>query len=1120
VQPTSGKQKHRREHARQRRANKLQARRHSKRKEHVAAKRKGGSQFHTERDPLSQITLAKLIFIEERTVGDLNERRMTGPTLALSNELPPAAEAQTAAAFRAAYAPADESMLAGLLATARRTPATERRIDADASSLIEGIRATTGGLGGIEDFLHAYSLSTKEGLALMVLAEALLRVPDAATADLLIEDKLARGHWSAHDVRSSAFLVSASAWTLGLSARIIHPGETPETILETLLKRLGLPALRAATRGAMRLLGAHFVLGQTIEEALERAAAHGEVRYSFDMLGEGARTGPDAERYFAAYERTIRAIAARAGGRALPDRPGISVKLSALHPRFEAMSHERVLRELTPKLLHLARLARQHELIFTVDAEEADRLELTLDLFGAVVADSSLRGWDGFGIAVQAYQKRAPAVVEWLAETAAALNRRIMVRLVKGAYWDTEVKRAQERGLPDYPVFTRKAMTDLCFGHCTRRLLAHRPRLYPQFATHNALTVASVIADAGGVEDYEFQRLHGMGEALYDLLLARQPAASVRVYAPVGSHRDLLAYLVRRLLENGANSSFVSAAADASVPIARILERPEGRIADPSHARNPNIPLPADIYAPERRNSAGVEFGDRASLTALLAEIRHAQAPGEAVPLLNGASRAGLVRSIASPIDGGVAGRVVEATETVAAEAMELARAGFPPWDSTAVEARAIALERASDLMEASRARLIALLQIEGGKTLDDALAEVREAVDLCRYYAAQARYSLLPQPMPGPTGESDELRYRGRGVFVCISPWNFPLAIFVGQVSAALVAGNAVVAKPAEQTPLIASEAVRILHAAGISRDALHLVPGDGSIGAALVAHSAVAGVAFTGSTEVGRSINRSLAAKDAPIVPLIAETGGINPMIVDATALPEQVTDDVVTSAFRSAGQRCSALRLLCVQEDVAEPVIEMIAGAARELAIGDPREVKTHVGPVIEAAAKEKLDRWIAGMQAQGRVRFRWDTFRRLPQCGNFVPPTIVMLDRARDLTEEAFGPILHVVRWPADGLDRLLDDLAESGFGLTLGIHSRIDATVEHIVARLANGNVYVNRNMIGAVVGTQPFGGTGLSGTGPKAGGPNYLRRFANEQVVTINTAAAGGNASLLASAED
>jgi len=1026
----------------------------------------------------------------------------------------PAADADKASSFSAPYAPPDEVIAAILLGEASRAAEAERRIDAYARRLIEGIRARAGGLGGIEDFLHAYSLSTKEGLALMVLAEALLRVPDAATADRLIEDKLATGEWSSHHVKSSALLVSASAWTLGITARIIHPGETPDTILESLIRRLGIPAVRAATRQAMRLLASHFVLGQTIEDALARARSQPMLRYSFDMLGEGARTQPDAGRYFAAYAHAIDAIAASAGDAG--NRPGISVKLSALYPRFEAVSHERVLAELVPKVLELARPARHHGLNFTVDAEEADRLELTLDVIAAVLADSSLRGWDGFGLAVQAYQKRACAVIDWLEQTARRVRCRLTVRLVKGAYWDTEIKRAQERGLADYPVFTRKAMTDLCYTACTRKLLAARPWLYPQFATHNALTVASVIEDAGGVEGYEFQRLHGMGEVLYQLLLANYPQAVCRVYAPVGGHRDLLAYLVRRLLENGANSSFVSVAADPAVPIATILERPQSRIAEPARARNPRIPLPRDLYAPERRNSSGVEFGDRTALDALLAEIRDARPSIEAVPLVDGTSRTGTERSVFSPIDGKVIGRVAEANDAVAAAALAAAHAGFAAWSATALDVRAAALVRASDLLEAQRGRLIALLQAEGGKTLDDAVAEVREAVDFCRYYAVEARRSLSPRPLPGPTGEANQLRYRGRGVFVCISPWNFPLSIFLGQITGALVAGNAVVAKPAEQTPLVAAEAVRILHEAGGPPSALHLLPGDGKVGAALVADPRVEGVAFTGSTEVARTINRTLAAKDAAIVPLIAETGGINPMIVDATALPEQVTDDVVTSAFRSAGQRCSALRLLCVQEDVAESIVEMIAGAARELTLGDPREPSTHVGPVIDAEAKEKLDRWIADKEREGRVRFRWDWFKPLPGKGTYVPPAIIMLDRAGDLRQEVFGPILHVVRWRADELDALLDEIAANGYALTLGIHSRIDAAVDHIVGRHSHGNVYVNRSMIGAVVGTQPFGGSGLSGTGPKAGGPNYLERFAAEQVVTVNTAAAGGNASLLA----
>ena len=1016
--------------------------------------------------------------------------------------------------FHAPFAPPDEDLAAALLADAARDADAESRIDIRAKKLVEAIRAKAGGVGGIDDFLHAYSLSTKEGLALMVLAEALLRVPDTATADRLIEDKLAAGRWLDGDMRSTAILVSASAWTLGIAARVIHPGETPETILDNVAHRLGLPVMRAATRQAMRLLGSHFVLGQTIDEALSRARAHAQMRYSFDMLGEGARTADDADTYFDAYAGAIAAIGKGAKG-AAPARPGISVKLSALHPRYEAVSRERVLDELVPRLIELAQLAKAHDLQFTIDAEEADRLELSLDIIAATLGDASLAGWDGFGLAVQAYQKRALAVVGWIEDVADAKNRRLTVRLVKGAYWDTEIKRGQERGLPDYPVFTRKAMTDLCYMACVRRLLAARNRLFPQFATHNALTVASVIEDAGSVDGFEFQRLYGMGEPLYDALRAEFPAAACRIYAPVGGHRDLLAYLVRRLLENGANSSFVSVAADARVPVADILRRPQSRIASAEDARNKKIPLPGDLYEPERQNSAGVEFGERKSLDALLAEVGEgASASAGAAPLLDGVALAGIEREIISPIDGSIVGTVYDGDDAVARSAVAAAAAGFPAWATTPPEERASALERAADRLEVNRGRLLALLQNEAGKTLDDALAELREAVDYCRYYAAQARTTLAPQQMPGPTGESNVLRYRGRGVFACISPWNFPLAIFLGQVSAALAAGNTVVAKPAEQTPLIAAFAVALLHEAGVPKTALHLVPGDGAVGASLVAHPHVAGVVFTGSTETGRTINRALAARDGPIVPLIAETGGINAMIVDATALPEQVSDDVVTSAFRSAGQRCSALRLLCLQDDVAERMLDMIIGAARELKVGDPRQIATHVGPVIDLDAKAKLDNWIAANERAGRLRFH--AAAAPPSGGNYVVPTIIELDRALDLKQEIFGPVLHVARFGAGQLEALVDDIAANGTALTLGIHSRIDLTIGRIVARLPHGNVYVNRNMIGAVVGTQPFGGTHLSGTGPKAGGPNYLRRFTAEQVVTVNTAAAGGNAGLLA----
>ena len=985
-----------------------------------------------------------------------------------------------------AYAPDDAALLRPLLAAAPLAPEREARVDAAARGLIVAIRSR-GGLGGVEEILREYSLDSREGLALMVLAEALLRVPDTATADRLIEDKLGSAPFGpAHE--GSGLLAGASAWALGLSVRVIHPGETPEGVLAGLAKRIGVPAVRAATRAAMRVMGGHFVLGQTIEEALARAGSRAgrAYRYSFDMLGEGARTAEDAARYARSYADAVEAIGRAAGNQPLPDRPGISVKLSALHPRYEAVSRGRVMDELVPVLRGLARAARAHDLNFTVDAEEQDRLELSLDVIAAAAADPELAGWAGFGLAIQAYGKRALAVVDWTADLAARLDRRFMVRLVKGAYWDTEVKRAQERGLDGYPVFTRKAATDLAYTACAERMLALRPRLYPQFATHNALTVAGILERAGGTDGYEFQRLHGMGDALYAGLLRDRPGVAARTYAPVGGHADLLAYLVRRLLENGANSSFVSLSADPAVPVERLLVRPQDEIGAAEAAANPRIKLPGGLY-PDRLNSRGVEFGDRAALERLLQEVAAGRAAGSSAPL----------------------------GELAPSAALEAAHRAHRAWDATPAEERAAALERAADGFEAERGRLLALLVDEGGKTLDDGVAELREAVDFLRYYAGQARRLFAPEALPGPTGESNVLTRHGRGAWACISPWNFPLAIFTGQVAAALAAGNAVVAKPAEQTPRVAAEAVRLLHRAGVPEAALHLVTGAGDVGAALVAHPLVAGVAFTGSTETAWRINGALAAKRGPIVPLIAETGGINAMVTDATALPEQVADDAVLSAFRSAGQRCSALRLLCVQADVADKMIAMIAGAAAELRLGDPADPATHIGPVIDAEAKRRLDQHIARMKRSARVHLAGTA----PAGGHFVAPHLFELNRPEDLAEEVFGPVLHVVRWHPDDLDQLLDGLAASGYGLTLGVQSRNEGFIRRVLDQVPAGNAYVNRSMIGAVVGTQPFGGQGLSGTGPKAGGPDYLRRFAVERVVTVNTAASGGNAALLAMEE-
>ena len=1022
--------------------------------------------------------------------------------------------------FRAPYAPADEAIARDLLAQATLSPEREARIDAEATQLIEAIRAKTSGFGGVEELLREYSLSTREGLALMVLAEALLRVPDATTADRLIEDKLGQGDFAHHERKSDALLVSASAWALGITARIIQPGETPEGILGGLVKRMGLPTVRTATRQAMRVLGNHFVLGETIADALTKAQSpQGRVyRYSFDMLGEGARTQDDATRYYQSYADAIDAIGRAAGNEALPDRPGISVKLSALHPRYEALSHARVMKELVPALIALAQKAKSYDLNFTIDAEEADRLELSLDVIDRVFADPSLDGWDGFGLAIQAYQKRAPAVIDHIVALAKKYNRRMMVRLVKGAYWDTEIKRSQERGLDDYPVFTRKAMTDLNYMACAEKLLAARPLIYPQFATHNALTVASIIERAGGVDGFEFQRLHGMGEGVYEKLLETRPGAACRTYAPVGGHRDLLAYLVRRLLENGANSSFVSVAADPDIAISALLKRPASIIGTADHARNAHIPLPKNLYGKARLNSRGVELGYEAALEDFLAEIKQGtnKAPKRAASLIKGQDSEGEGRALRSPINGESYGLVTEAQNKDVEAAIATARAAWRTWERAPINERAHCLLRSADALEKERGLFAHLLQIEAGKTLDDALAEIREAIDFLRYYAAEAGPLFGEgEVLPGPTGESNRLRHRGRGVFLCISPWNFPLAIFAGQIAAALVSGNSVIAKPAEQTPLTAYAMVKLMHQAGVPADVLTLILGDGAIGAALVNHPHIAGVAFTGSTETAWRINRTLAAKDGPIVPLIAETGGINAMIVDATALPEQVADDVVMSAFRSAGQRCSALRMLCLQEDVADKMIEMIRGAGQELKIGDPRNLSVHVGPVIDADAKAKLDHHIATMKKTAKV----EALGQAPDHGFFVAPHLIALNRADDLQEEIFGPILHIVRWKAGELPQLLDAIDAKGYGLTLGIHSRIDTTINTILERLENGNCYVNRNMIGAVVGTQPFGGSGLSGTGPKAGGPNYLKRFALEQTVTINTAAAGGNATLMAMGE-
>ncbi|MEW5726995.1 MAG: bifunctional proline dehydrogenase/L-glutamate gamma-semialdehyde dehydrogenase PutA [Pseudomonadota bacterium] len=1007
-----------------------------------------------------------------------------------------------------------------LIEASRLAPDARARVEATASLLVAGVREHRSRLGDLDAFLGEYRLSTQEGVVLMCLAEALLRIPDPETADRLIRDKIGAADWAAHLGRSGSAFVNASTWALMLTGRLMRLDE-PEGTLGRLAARAGEPVVREALVQAMRIMGRQYVMGRTIDEALDRAreAERRGFRHSFDMLGEAARTADDARRHFDAYAAAIAAIGRAAGGRDPAEGPGISVKLSALHPRLEYAQRGRVLRELPPRLLELARLARDAGLGLTVDAEEADRLDLSLDVIKITFSDTSLAGWEGFGLAVQAYQKRARPLLDWLEDLARSQRRRLMVRLVKGAYWDTEVKRAQERGLAGYPVFTRKAATDVSYLACARRLLEAPAAFFPQFATHNAHTVAAVLEMAGGRTDWEYQRLHGMGEALYAQVVAKDGLSRpCRTYAPVGSHEDLLPYLVRRLLENGANTSFVNRIADDKVPVAAIVSDPVAALEALPDKPNPRIAPPAELF-PGRRNSRGWDLSDPLAVAELDRALERAGREEYAAhPVIAGSEIvADAPFDLLDPSDWRrVVGQVSTAMPEDVAHAVNHAIDAARGWDSLGGASRADILERAAELYEAAAPELMWLAIREAGKTIPDAVAELREAVDFLRYYAVQSRLKFAgPLPLPGVTGESNHLSLHGRGVFACISPWNFPLAIFTGQVAAALAAGNAVVAKPAEQTPLIAARAVALLHEAGVPAEVLHLLPGDGRVGAWLTADPRVAGVAFTGSTETARAINRTLAAREGPIAPLVAETGGLNAMIVDSSALPEQVVADVVESAFRSTGQRCSALRILFLQDEVHARISDMLAGAAMELSIGDPMLLSTDVGPVIDRQALEALEEHSARMARDGRLLFQ----APLPEAaahGTFFAPRAFVLDRPELLTAEVFGPVLHVVPYAADRLDAVLDAVAATGYGLTLGIHSRIDAVAERIRARLPVGNVYVNRSMIGAVVEAQPFGGEGLSGTGPKAGGPHYLYRFSTERVVSVNTAAAGGNPSLLA----
>ncbi len=1026
---------------------------------------------------------------------------------------------------------ADETALIKELAAEALLSADDRRRVTDvAKSLVAAVRANRQKQGGIDAFMQEYSLSSEEGVVLMCMAEALLRIPDAETADKLIADKIGGKDWEGHLGQSESLFVNASAWGLMLTGRIVELGQgtmkEPATYLKRLITRSGEPFIRNAMKQAMRIMGKQFVLGRTITEALSIAKpleAEG-YRFSYDMLGEAAFTAEDAKKYFVSYKSALAKLGAKATGNDVFARPSISVKLSALHPRYEVKQQARVQVELLPQIIELCILAKSLNVGLTIDAEEVNRLNLSLDLFERLAGDARLAGWNGLGLAVQAYGKRAKPVLEWLAQLAKATGRQLPVRLVKGAYWDTEIKRAQEAGLEAYSLFTRKVSTDVSFLACARYLLANRDVFYPQFATHNAQTIAAVRIMAGETAGYEFQRLHGMGQALYQEVVGPDKMnIPCRIYAPVGSHEDLLAYLVRRLLENGANTSFVNRLADDDAPIAEIIADPVLEAGALPSIPHPRIPAPRKIFA-GRESSAGLPLWDDATRARLISSVStEMKRPTVAACLIDGqAVKTGQAHAINAPHDNRLhVGDVFEADETAVNRAMAAASRHQFDWDGLGGDARAAVLEKSADLYEASAPRLLGLLVQEAGKTFDNAVADLREAVDFLRYYAVQARAEFSAGfRLPGPTGESNEMTLHGRGVFACIAPWNFPLAIFTGQVAAALAAGNAVIAKPAEQTPLVAFEAVKLLHRAGIPPGILHFLPGDGArIGKTLLAHPALSGVAFTGSNETAAIINRALAQRDGAFVSLIAETGGMNAMIVDSSALPEQAVRDVLASAFDSAGQRCSAARLLFVQDDVADRIIPMLLGSMEELRMGNPFEYTTDVGPVIDAEARDRLNAHKSQMAAQAK------TILDLPlpadcQHGTFVSPAAYELQSIAALKREVFGPILHVVRFAGNRIAEVCDALNATGFGLTLGLHTRIETTVAEVRRRVRVGNMYVNRNQIGAVVGAQPFGGEGLSGTGPKAGGAHYLHRFATERVCSTDTTASGGNAALMSMETD
>jgi len=1002
-----------------------------------------------------------------------------------------------------------------------------QRVTKRAHDLVAKVRQydKKGLMVGIDAFLQQYSLDTQEGIILMCLAEALLRIPDAATADALIQDKLSGAKWDEHMSKSDSTLVNASTWGLMLTGKIVTLDKNidgkPSNLLNRLVNRVGEPVIRQAMLAAMKIMGKQFVLGTCIKDGLKNSEANRKIGYthSYDMLGEAALTIVDADKYFSEYSAAIAALGAQAYDESEAPRPTISIKLSALHPRYEVANEDRVLSELYDSLIKLIKKGRELNVGISIDAEEMDRLELHLKLFQKLYNSEAAKGWGLLGIVVQTYAKRGLPVLCWLTRLAKEQGDEIPVRLVKGAYWDSELKWAQQSGEAGYSLFTRKAGTDVSYLASARYVLsdATRGAIYPQFATHNAQSVAAIM-DMAGDRQYEFQRLHGMGQELYDTLIAESPGTRIRIYAPIGEHKELLPYLVRRLLENGANTSFVHKLVDPNVAIDSLVVHPIKTLQKYKTLSNNKIVQPADIFGEERKNSKGLNMNiisESEPFFAALEKFKDTQ--WNVGPLVNGELLSGETKEVVSPFDTSkLVGKVAFADNQAIEHALTSADNAFSSWCNTPVEVRANALQKLADLLEENREELIALCTREAGKSIQDGIDEVREAVDFCRYYAVQAKKMMAkPELLPGPTGELNELFLQGRGIFVCISPWNFPLAIFLGQVAAALAAGNTVVAKPAEQTSIVGFRAVQLAHEAGIPKEVLQFLPGTGAtVGAAITSDERIGGVCFTGSTGTAKLINRTLANREGAIIPLIAETGGQNAMVVDSTSQPEQVVHDVIDSSFTSAGQRCSALRVLFLQEDIADRVLEVMKGAMDELTIGDPSSVKTDVGPVIDATAQANLNAHIDHIKQVGTLLKQLE----LPtgtKNGHFVAPTAVEIDSIKVLEKEHFGPILHVIRYKAADLQKVIDEINSTGFGLTLGIHSRNEGHALEVASKVNVGNVYINRNQIGAVVGVQPFGGQGLSGTGPKAGGPHYLTRFITEKTRTNNITAIGGNATLL-----